>query len=189
MMIAGNRCKESIMSKAPSKPKKGNGNGQAEADSNTQNTQQQAQPMLNVLAQYVKDFSFENPHAPNSLRPREQSPEISINVNIKTNVMADNSYEVELQIEAAAKAGEEIVFNAELTYAGIFRLQGIPSEALQPALLIECPRILFPFSRQIIADATRNGGFPPLMIDPIDFSRLYQSRLARQAEQMAPQAG
>jgi preprotein translocase subunit SecB len=171
------------MAKASSNPQKGNGNGQAEAGTAEQ---KQAQPMLNVLAQYVKDFSFENPNAPNSLRPREQSPEISINVNVKTNAMADNSYEVELHMEAAAKSGGEMVFNAELSYAGIFRLQGIPGEALQPALLIECPRILFPFARQIIADATRNGGFPPLMIDPIDFARLYQSRLARQTEQQKP---
>lgn len=143
--------------------------------------QQPIQPMLNVLAQYVKDFSFENPHAPNSLRSREKSPEIAINVNVNTNTMDDNNFEVELKLEAKALAGEEMVFNTELIYAGIFRLQGIPAEAMQAALLIECPRILFPFARQIISEATRNGGFPPLMIDPIDFARLFQSRAAEQA--------
>jgi preprotein translocase subunit SecB len=141
--------------------------------------QQTVQPMLNVLAQYVKDFSFENPNAPNSLRSRDKSPEISINVNVNSNAMAENNFEVELQLEAKALAGEEVVFNTELNYAGIFRLQGIPAEAMQAALLIECPRILFPFARQIIADSTRNGGFPPLMIDPIDFARLFQARAAK----------
>ena len=136
--------------------------------------------MLNVLAQYVKDLSFENPHAPNSLRPRETPPEININVNVNSRSLGDNSYEVELHMEADAKASGDVVFNAELNYAGVFRLQGVPQEALQPALLIECPRLLFPFARQVIADCTRNGGFPPLMIDPIDFARLYQSKLANQ---------
>jgi preprotein translocase subunit SecB len=165
------------MNKA-SKKKADNGNGGTDATEQAK----PAQPMLNVLAQYVKDFSFENPNAPNSLRAREQSPKIDISVNVNANAMADSSYEVELLIEAKATAGEEVVFNTELNYAGIFRLQGIPEQTLQPALLIECPRILFPFARQIISDSTRNGGFPPLMIDPIDFSRLYQSKLAKQAQ-------
>ncbi len=148
---------------------------------------QQQQPMLSVLAQYIKDFSFENPNAPGSLRPREASPEINININVSANAITQNDFEVVLQLEASAKDGKSgeskpVVFNAELTYGGVFRIQGIPQEAMQAALLIECPRLLFPFARQIIADATRNGGFPPLMIDPIDFARLYQSRMAEQAK-------
>lgn len=146
----------------------------------------QTTPMLSVLAQYIKDFSFENPNAAASLRPRDASPEINININVTANGITQADYEVVIVLEAAARDpkssdGKGVVFNAELTYAGIFRIQGLPQEAMQPALLIECPRILFPFARQIIADATRNGGFPPLMIDPIDFARLYQSRLAEQA--------
>lgn len=143
---------------------------------------EQQQPMLSVLAQYTKDFSFENPHAPGALRPREKAPEININVNVNANAVGDDNYEVVLALEARAVADEDVVFNVELTYGGIFRIQGLPQEAMQPALLIECPRILFPFARQIISDATRNGGFPPLMIDPIDFARLYQSRLAAQQQ-------
>ncbi len=149
-------------------------------------TQPQA-PILSVLAQYIKDFSFENPNAPGSLRPRETSPEINININVSASSITQNDFEVILQLEAKAADGKSgdaksVVFNAELVYAGIFRLQGIAQESMQPALLIECPRILFPFARQIIADATRNGGFPPLMIDPIDFARLFQSRMAEQAK-------
>ncbi len=153
-----------------------------------ENSATQAQPpMLSVLAQYIKDFSFENPNSPGSLRPRENSPEINININVSATSITQNDFEVVLHLEAKAAEGKSgdakgVVFNAELVYAGIFRLQGIAQESLQPALLIECPRILFPFARQIIADATRNGGFPPLMIDPIDFARLFQSRMAEQAK-------
>lgn len=156
------------------------------AENENGSTGAQTTPMLSVLAQYIKDFSFENPNAPGSLRPREASPEINININVGVNPITQADFEVTLQLEAAARDAKStdakgVVFNAELVYAGIFRIQGIPAEAMQPALLIECPRILFPFARQIIADATRNGGFPPLMIDPIDFARLYQSRMAEQA--------
>ena len=154
------------------------GAGKAEENGAAKEPAGQEQPMLSVLAQYIKDFSFENPNAPASLRPRETAPEININVNVNAGAMGDGNYEVTLVLEAKAAAENDVVFNVELTYAGIFRIQGLPQEAMQPALLIECPRILFPFARQIISDATRNGGFPPLMIDPIDFARLYQSRLA-----------
>ena len=158
----------------------------SETANNTAASAAQTAPILSVLAQYIKDFSFENPNAPGSLRPRETSPEINININVSANAITQADFEVALQLEARAvesnaQNGKSVVFNAELTYAGIFRIQGIPQESMQPALLIECPRILFPFARQIIADATRNGGFPPLMIDPIDFARLFQSRMAEQA--------
>ena len=139
-------------------------------------------PQMNVLAQYVKDFSFENPHAPNSLRPREKAPEISININVNPTPMSETDFEVELKLEAKALDGDEILFNVELVYAGVFRLQGLPQEAVQAAVLIECPRLLFPFARQIIADATRNGSFPPLMIDPVDFAQLFRQRVAEQQE-------
>ncbi len=162
--------------------------GNEENGANGQN--QQAAPMLSVLAQYIKDLSFENPHAPASLRPRDASPDINININVSANPLSQNDFEVTLHLDAKATDtgspdGKAVVFNAELVYAGIFRIQGIPQESLQPALLIECPRILFPFARQIIAESTRNGGFPPLMIDPIDFARLYQSRIAAQNEKPA----
>lgn len=139
-----------------------------------------AAPSMNVLAQYVKDFSFENPNAPNSLRPREKAPEISININVNPNPMSETDFEVELKLEAKAVDGDEVLFNVELVYAGIFRMQNIPAQALQAAVLIECPRLLFPFARQIMADATRNGSFPPLMIDPVDFGQLFQQRMAEQ---------
>ncbi len=151
-----------------------------EATSNA-NGAEQTGPMLSVLAQYIKDLSFENPNAPNSLRPREKAPEIKINVNVGANPLSETDFEVELKLEAKAEDGDEVMFNAELVYAGVFRIQGIPEESMGPAVLIECPRLLFPFARQIISDSTRNGGFPPLMIDPIDFAQLYQARVAEDA--------
>ena len=145
------------------------------------NGAEQTGPMLSVLAQYIKDLSFENPNAPNSLRPRDKAPEIKINVNVGANPLSETDFEVELKLEAKAEDENDVMFNAELVYAGVFRIQGIPEESMGAAVLIECPRLLFPFARQIISDSTRNGGFPPLMIDPIDFAQLYQARMAEDA--------
>ena len=160
------------MAKAPP-AKEDNGKGAA-----SEGAAELGGPMLNVLAQYIKDFSFENPNSPNSLRPRETSPNINININVAASGLSQTDYEVTLKLDAKAESGEEVIFNVELLYAGIFRMQNVPEDALQPALFIECPRLLFPFARQILAEATRNGGFPPLMIDPVDFVRLYQSKAA-----------
>ena len=143
------------------------------------------EPSLNILAQYVKDLSFESPGAPLSLRPREKSPSININVNVNANPIGENDFDVVLTLTAKAVDGKEVLFNAELTYGGVFRIQGIPQEHLLPLLFIECPRLLFPFARQIISDATRNGGYPPLMIDPIDFAQMFQQRMAEEQAKAA----
>ncbi len=135
-----------------------------------------AQPTLNVLAQYVKDLSFESPGAPNSLRGREQAPAISINVN--ANPLSDKEFDVNLTLSAKAAFEKDVLFNVELVYGGVFRIEGFPQEHMLPVLFIECPRLLFPFARQIIAEATRNGGFPPLMLDPIDFAQMFQQKIA-----------
>ncbi|HLT02882.1 MAG TPA: protein-export chaperone SecB [Geminicoccaceae bacterium] len=133
-------------------------------------------PRLNVLSQYVKDLSFENPRAPRSLQPGEGRPEIQIRVDVRAQPIEAERYEVLLQLHAEAKAGAETAFIVELTYGGLFGLQNIPQGSLQPLLLIECPRLLFPFARRVVADATRDGGFPPLLIEPIDFAALYRRR-------------
>ncbi len=139
--------------------------------------QQEQAPSLNSLVQYTKDFSFENPNAPNSLTPQQQPPQISINVNVGGRQLADTDFEVDLLLEGNAKIGETVLFAFELSYSGIFRVVGIPQDQLHPVVMIECPRLLFPFARQIVADAVRNGGFPPLYIDPIDFAALYRQKL------------
>ncbi len=148
--------------------KAGNGNGNA--------TQQQ--PTLNVLAQYVKDLSFESPGAPNSLRGRDKAPGIAINVNVNANPLSEKQFDVILSLTAKATVDKDVLFNVELVYGGVFNIDGFPQEHMLPILFIECPRLLFPFARQIIADATRNGGFPPLMLDPIDFAQMFQQKLA-----------
>ena len=139
----------------------------------------QEQPSLRILGQYLKDLSFENPNAPHSLN-QEAAPEIAVSVNVNARPLAATDYEVELHLEAKASAQDKVAFAAELVYAGTFRLENFPQQLLHPAILIECPRILFPFARQILAEATRNGGFPPLMLDPIDFASMYQRRMQQQ---------
>lgn len=101
-------------------------------------------------------------------------------MNVNANPIAENDFDVVLTLTARAGEGKEVLFNAELVYGGVFRLEGFPQEHLLPLLFIECPRLLFPFARQIIAEATRNGGFPPLMIDPIDFAQMFQQRMAEE---------
>jgi preprotein translocase subunit SecB len=136
------------------------------------------QPQLMVLAQYIKDFSFENPNAPASLNPAQQ-PQINISINVGSKPLEGSDVEVELRLEGRAELPGSLLFGFELVYAGVFRLQNVPQDALQPLTLIECPRLLFPFAREIISNAVRNGGFPPLLLDPIDFVALYQQRLAQ----------
>jgi preprotein translocase subunit SecB len=138
--------------------------------------QQDTVPQLNVLAQYIKDFSFENPNAPQSLSPSQQ-PAINIQINVNPKPLAGNDIEVELKLEGKAEAGPTLLFAFELTFAGIFRIQNVPQEHLHGVVMIECPRLLFPFAREIVAAAVRNGGFPPLLIDPVDFAGLYRQRM------------
>lgn len=149
-------------------------------DNNANNNEQGG--VFTVLTQYLKDFSFESPNAPNSLRPREKAPEIEVGINVNTNALGDDNYDVILTVNARAGQGKDILFNVELVYGGVFRLQNIPQEHIAPLLFVECPRLLFPFARQILADATRNGGFPPLLIDPVDFAGLFQKRLSEEQE-------
>ena len=133
-------------------------------------------PQLSVLAQYVKDFSFENPNAPQSLMPGQQ-PQIGIQINVDARPLADSDVEVSLRLEGKAEHQGNIMFAFELTFAGVFRIQNVPQESLNAVVLIECPRLLFPFAREIVANAVRNGGFPPLLLDPFDFVALYRQKM------------
>ncbi len=142
------------------------------------------QAQLGIIAQYVKDLSFENPNAPNSLQKLgETKPSIDVSVNVNARQLGENVYEVDLKISATAKHEETPAFVVELVYAGLFGVKNLPKEALQPFLLIECPRILFPFARRVAADATRDGGFPPLLLEPIDFATLYRQHQEQQKGQ------
>ena len=149
----------------------------------------EAPPSLNVLAQYVKDLSFENPNAPRSLtqQPGQQAPKINIQINVNAKPLSgETDFEVELKIEGRAELPTNFLFGFDLLYAGIFRIQNVPQENVHALIMIECPRLLFPFARAIIADAVRNGGFPPLMIDPVDFVSLYRQRMAEQQPPAPP---
>ena len=143
--------------------------GQAAADA-------EVTPGLQVVAQYVKDLSFENANAPHSLTPSEEAPNIEVSANLEAKGMAQDMVEVELSLTATATRGEEQLFLVEVLYAGLFRVRAPDEKTMREICLVECPRLMFPFARRVIADATRDGGYTPLLLDPIDFLRLYRER-------------
>jgi len=145
-------------------------------------------PSLNVLAQYIKDLSFESPNAPNFGMPPNQAPALNVQINVNAKPLSATDFEVELSIEGKAEHNKTVLFAIELVYAGVFRVQNVPQESVHPVVLIECPRLLFPFARAIVADTVRDGGFPPLMLDPVDFAALYRQRAAQTQAQAAPQS-
>jgi preprotein translocase subunit SecB len=155
-------------------------------------TSQQPPPLM-VNAQYVKDLSFEVPNAPEVFSTLKSQPNVNINLDVQARRLNDGQdvFEVTLQIKAEAMeapaapngaAGNDgkPVFIAELAFCGVFTLNGVPAESVEPVLLVECPRLLFPYARNILADITRDGGFPPVLLQPIDFVALWQSRRAQQ---------
>ena len=160
----------------------GNGNPPPPAAGNQPQDQSQL-PQLNVLGQYVKDFSFENPNAPRSLAPTQEQPQLAVQINVGVGQMAATDYEVTLKLEGKAEHKGMVLFAFDLTFCGMFRVQNIPQEHLQPMVMIECPRLLFPFAREIVATAVRNGGYAPFLLDPVDFVSLYHQRLAQQGQQ------
>ena len=145
----------------------GNGNGADPA---------QAEAQVSIIAQYLKDLSVENPSSPQVFQWQTQ-PALDVQFNINSDKIADDVHEVALKIEVSARSDNGVHFILDLTYAGLFGIRGIPDEALPPFLLIEAPRMLFPFARQIIAEAVVNTGFPPFYLDPIDFTQVYLSQV------------
>jgi len=143
-------------------------------------TEGAAAPGMHILGQYIKDLSFENPNALRALAPGDQ-PKLDINVNVGAHAVSDDQFEVILTLSAKAERPDLVMFNVELVYAGLFKITGVPKEHMHPFVMIECPRMIFPFARNILSEATRNGGFPPLMLDPIDFAQLYRQNMAQQA--------
>lgn len=154
-------------------PKNANGGGES------------GPPSLVVVAQYLKDLSFESPRAPASFRDQGATPQLEVDVNVNARSLEAALYEVELSVAARARRNTELSFVVEATYAGAFEIKNVPREQLEAVMLVECPRLLFPFLRQIVSDATRNGNFAPLMLEPIDFFAVYQQRAAQQAQTKA----
>ena len=145
-------------------------------------------PQVGVLSQYVKDFSFENPNAP-AIYQSQTPPAIDVQFNIGSGKVGEDVYEVVLKIEVRAQAESQVAFLVDLSYAGLFGLRNIPEDQMDPFLLGEAPRILFPFARRILADAIRDGGFPPLLLEPIDFGGIYMAQRAQQALEAGQEAG
>jgi len=139
----------------------------------------EVQPQLNVVAQYIKDLSFENPNAPRSLMSGGQQPQIGIQIKVDAAPLSDTDVEVALRLEGKAEITGTLMFAFDLTYAGVFRIRNVPQESMNALVLIECPRLLFPFAREIVANTVRNGGFPPLLLDPVDFVGLYRQRMSQ----------
>ena len=132
---------------------------------------------ITINAQFIKDLSFEAPAAPDIFSLMQESPpDINVNINVNANPLQDKVFEVIIEFHAECRVKEQVAFILELVYAGVFTLN-VPDEHLQPILLIECPRLLFPFARNILADVSRDGGFPPLMLGPVDFANMYQAQL------------
>jgi preprotein translocase subunit SecB len=138
------------------------------------------QPGIRILAQYVRDLSFESPHAPESLRGGAAQPQVDLGVELNARGRPDGFFEVEVKLNARANRDGETVFHIELLYAGLFQIVGVAEPDLEPVLMIECPRYLFPFARRIIADLTGEGGFPPFLLEPIDFAGIYAARRAQE---------
>jgi len=145
-------------------------------------------PAAGLISQYVKDFSFENPNAP-AIYQNPQGPAIDVQFNIASSQVAEEVFEIVLRIEVKAETEGKVAFLVDLSYAGLFGLRNIPEEHIQPFLLGEAPRLLFPFARRVLADAVRDGGFPPLLLEPIDFTALYMQQAEAQQAGAAGVAG
>jgi len=141
-----------------------------------------SQPGIRILAQYIKDLSFESPHVPESLRVTGQPPQIDLNVELNAQGREDGLYEIDLKLAARAARETETVFHIELVYSGLFQIVGVPPADMEVVLMVECPRYLFPFARRLIADLSAEGGFPPFRLEPLDFAGIYAARLAQQSE-------
>jgi preprotein translocase subunit SecB len=143
---------------------------------------------ISILAQFIRDLSFESPHAPDSLRPGPTQPQVDLGVELNARARPDQLYDVELKMTARATRDSETVFHLELLYAGLFQIVGVAEADMEQVLMIECPRYLFPFARRIVADLTGEGGFPPFMLGPLDFAGIYASRKAAGEAQPIGQA-
>jgi preprotein translocase subunit SecB len=132
---------------------------------------------FSLIGQYIRDMSFESPGAPASIMLTAGNPNFSVGINVGVRKQADDLYAVEITLNAKAEREKNVLFNVELIYGGVFRVRNIPEDQLAPLLLVECPRLIFPFARQVLASVTQQGGFPPLMMEPVDFNAIYQQNL------------
>jgi preprotein translocase subunit SecB len=146
-------------------------------------------PSFSLMGQYIRDLSFENPGAPATNMTGGPNPSFNVSINVSVKKQSDDVYAVELLLNAKAQRESTVLFNVELAYGGVFRVRNVPENQLAPLLMVECPRLIFPFARQVLANTVQQGGFPPLMMEPVDFQQLYIQNLQRlQAAQKAGEA-
>jgi len=145
-------------------------------------------PAIRVLAQFIRDLSFENPRAPDSLHSQSGQPAIDLGVEMSARGRPDGLFEVDLKLMATAARENEAVFHLELVYGGLFSITGVAEADIEPVLLVEAPRYLFPYARRVVSDMTSEGGFPPFLLEPLDFASIYAQRKAQAAQQPVGQA-
>ena len=146
-----------------------------------------AAPSYSLVGQYTRDLSFENPGAPGSVMLGGANPNFTVGINVGVKKQADDLYAVEISLNAKAERDKTVLFNVELVYGGVFRVKNVPEQQLPPLLMVECPRMIFPFARHVLATIVQLGGFPPLMMEPVDFNALYIQNLRNlQSQQPAP---
>jgi preprotein translocase subunit SecB len=141
---------------------------------------------VRVVGQYIKDLSFENPNVRKLIDGPGEKPTLRVEVNVNATKMTERAFESVIEFKAQASNQAGVIYDLELTYAGLFEIQSIPEQALEPFLLINCPALLFPFLRRLVADLTREGGFPPLLLDPIDFAGLFMQKKQQGAQGLKP---
>ena len=150
------------------------------------NSAQNDAPSMSLIGQYIRDLSFESPGAPGSIMLGAGNPTFSVNISVAVKKQADEIYAVEITLNAKADRDGGVLFAVELVYGGVFRIRNVPEARLPELLMIECPRLIFPFARQVLASVTQQGGFPPLMMEPVDFSQVYLQNLKALEASQAP---
>lgn len=160
-------------------------NGKTEAAAAAAEAEAQKPLQAQVVAQYIKDLSFENPNVEKLFAGLKETPNLQVEVNVAAKRAGEDLFESAIDLKARATSTVGTIYELECVYAGLFRIKNIPEQALEPFLLINCPSIVFPFLRRLVADVTREGGFPPLLLDPIDFAALF---MRRQQEMAAAKA-
>jgi preprotein translocase subunit SecB len=159
----------------------GNGSNGKSGDAGAGATATPAQVQVQLVGQYIKDLSFENPNVSKMVENQGDNPDLRVEVSVAGKRVGPDLYESAIQFNGHAKGKIGVIYDLELLYAGLFRIQNIPEEALEPFLLVNCPTLIFPFLRRIVADVTRDGGFPPLMLDPMDFGALFMRNKQQEA--------
>lgn len=160
----------------------------ADAGAAAKDPQTPAPAQVQLVGQYIKDLSFENPNVSKLGELKGENPDLRFEVNVNAQRVGPDTYESAIHFHGNASGKIGVIYDMEVVYAGLFRIQNIPEEAIEPFMLVNCPTLIFPFLRRIVADVTRDGGFPPLLLDPMDFGALFMRRKQQEAAEKAPKS-